>query len=251
MALLAPLEAQKDEDQRFVAFPDGRLLATDLNSYLFAEFMAFSKLADKCGDSRAQQYRDLAGELAQKVEETLWDETLGLYVNVDPLTGEKVLIRAWTGLTPALFGIAAPERTKRVIENNILNETHFLRPFGVASMADSELLSNQSPRGLYGRAIVCNWQGPVWILPNVFVVRKLMELGLVSEARNIASRVVRVMLKDIQENGMLHENYDANTGKCLWAPQFMSWNILALELVAVLEKRVSKRVVRRSLRRAA
>jgi putative isomerase len=118
-------------------------------------------------------------------------------------------------------------------------------------MADSELLSNQSARGLYGRAIVCNWQGPVWVLPNVFVVRKLMELGLISEARNIASRVVRVMLKDIQENGMLHENYDANTGKCLWAPQFMSWNILALELLAVLEKRADKRVIRRSLLRAA
>jgi len=239
MALLAPLEAAKDEDQRFVAFPDGRLLAADLNSYLFAEFSALSKLAQIClpGDGRAEQYKQLAEELARKVEETLWDENLGMYVNVDPLNGEKVLIRAWTGLAPALFGIASPERTKRVIESNILDEKHFLRPVGIASMAGSELLSNQSPRGLYGRAIVCNWQGPVWVLPNIFVVRRLTALGLTSAAKDIAARVVRVMVKDIRQNRMLHENYDANTGKALWAPQFMSWNILALELVELLESK--------------
>ncbi len=235
MALLAPVEALKDEDQSIVSFPDGRLLATDLNSYLFAEFKAFSKLLEKCGDARAQHYRELARELAEKVEERLWDQSLGLYVNVDPQTGDKVLIRAWTGLAPVLFGIASAQRTKRLIETNIMNPEHFLQRFGVASMAVSELLSNQSPRGLYGRAIVCNWQGPVWILPNVFVVRKLIDLGLHSEALDVANRVVSVMLKDIKENGILHENYDANTGQPLWAPNFMSWNVLALELLEVLE----------------
>ena len=30
--------------------------------------------------------------------------------------------------------------------------------------------------GLYGRAIVCNWNGPVWALPNVLVVRTLFLL---------------------------------------------------------------------------
>jgi hypothetical protein len=29
----------------------------------------------------------------------------------------------------------------------------------------------------------------------------------------------------------LYENYNAETGEPLWAPKFMSWNALALELI--------------------
>jgi putative isomerase len=201
MALLAPQEALKDENQTAVTFPDGHLLATDLNSYLCAEFRAFSRLASRCGrNDLAQRYEQLGSELARAIEDRLWDEALGMYVNLDPRT------------------------------NTVLNDEHFLRPFGVASMAASEPLSNQSPRGLYGRAIVCNWNGPVWVLPNVLVVRTLLRLGMRKAAANVARRVIAVMVKSLRETGVLHENYNADTGKQLWAPNFMSWNITALEL---------------------
>jgi putative isomerase len=231
MALLAPQEALKDENQTAVTFPDGHLLATDLNSYLCAEFRAFSRLASHCGrNDLAQRYAELATDLAAAIEDRLWDEELGMYVNLDPRTNTTVRLRCVSGLMPVLFGVASDERSRRVMHDNVLNDEHFLRPFGVASMAASEPLSNQSPRGLYGRAIVCNWNGPVWVLPNVLVVRTLLRLGMRAAAANVARRVIAVMVKSLRETGVLHENYNADTGKQLWAPNFMSWNITALEL---------------------
>lgn len=242
LALIGPHEAAKDEDQTVVRFPDGRLLAVDLNSYLVAEHRALGMLLGLAGDSSAkEEHLRFADELAARIEDLLFDEDLELYVNVDPSTNERVRLRCWTGFTPVLFGVSSAERARQVIESNCLNEEHFLRPFGIASVAASELLSNQSPRGLYGRAIVCNWQGPVWILPNALLARTLVKLGYVDAAKDIASRVVSAMVHDLNETGVLHENYNADTGQSLWAPQFMSWNILALELVELLEKRPARK----------
>ncbi len=33
----------------------------------------------------------------------------------------------------------------------------------------------------------------------------------------------------------MYENYNAHTGEALWAPQFMSWNSLCLELIDFVE----------------
>lgn len=238
-SLLFPREAHVSENVngRFVVdYPDGRLLATDLNAYMYAELLAFSKLCDRCGDQkRATRYERLATDLQQRIETTLWDDDLGMYINVDPLTGEKVAIRSWTGLAPTLFGLSPSDRSRRVITENILSEEHFLRPFGIASLAASDHLHNQAPRALYGRARVCNWSGPIWVLPNALVARFLVACGLIKEARDVATRILRAVINDLATNNTTHENYDADTGRPLWAPKFMSWNILVLELANLLE----------------
>lgn len=123
--------------------------------------------------------------------------------------------------------LASEERRERVIHDNILNTDHFLRAQGL-SIPRSEPLANQQRRGLYGRAIVSNWQGPVWVLPNALVVRILNKYGYKEEARDISARVVKkTLLNSLRTHNTLFENYDADTGKGLWAPGIMSWNILA------------------------
>jgi putative isomerase len=138
-------------------------------------------------------------------------------------------------MIPALLSITNPARIEQVLKQNAVSEEHFLRPAGIASVAASEPLYNNAMRGMYGRAIVSNWQGPVWILTNSFVFRCLVKHGFKKEAEDVAMRMLATMLDDIQNNNTLHENYHAETGKPLWAPQFMSWNILALEMIQVLE----------------
>ena len=240
-ALLAPLEAKKDEDQACVHYPDGKLLAVDLNSYLVAEFRAFAILARALGEcQRATEFARLAFDLACKIEARLWDGELGMYVSIDPDDDSKVRMRSWIGLLPVFLGITSKARALHVLRTNVLAEEHFLRNFGIASLAASEPLSNQAPRGLYGRAIVCNWNGPVWILPCVLAVRSLIEQGLIAEAKDISRRAVAAMVKNLKTTGVLYENYNADTGVGLWAPKFMSWNILALELLDVIETRPSK-----------
>lgn len=236
LALLAPEEAAKDENESNCRFPDGELLAADLNAYLYAEFSAFSQLAGDAGlKELALEYMSFAAEIQKQVEDFLYSPELGLYCNLHPKTGTHVEIRSWTGLTPALFNLAKEERIEEIIRRNILNPEHFLRPGGIASTAVSEPLCNQSKRGLYGRAIVSNWQGPVWILPNALVCRLLVAKGYKKEATDLALRVLGTMLNGLNQTGTLFENYHAETGEPLWAPQFISWNILALEMIELVE----------------
>ena len=55
---MAPREAKKDEDQACIRYPDGRLLAVDLNSYLVAEFRAFARLC--CASDEIEQAQFLS-----------------------------------------------------------------------------------------------------------------------------------------------------------------------------------------------
>jgi hypothetical protein len=235
LSLVSPLEAARDENDPLV-YVDNRILAVDLNSYLVMEFRAFGELAKLSGRAElGKLYENEATALIPLIEESFWNEPAGMYFNFDPVAAKPIQMRAWTGLLPAILGFAKKERLERTIETCVMDEKQFLRPFGLASVAASELLYNQAKRGLYGRAVVSNWQGPVWVLPNVLTVRGLLVLGRRAQAEEIARRCLSALVLALKETGTLYENYNAETGEPLWAPKFMSWNVLALELIDLLE----------------
>ncbi len=237
LALLSPGEAAKDENFDHTVFPDGQLLAADLSAYLFAEYHSFAEITRISGRADLYaKYTQRANDVRAAIEEHLWNSALSMYCNLHPLENAFVSLRCWTGLTPLLVGACSDERAAEIIERNVLSEEHFLRSAGVPSVAASERLYNQARRGLYGRVLVSNWQGPVWVLTNGMVVRSLSRLGYRDGARAVASRMVATLVKDLHTTGTLHENYHAETGEALFAPNFMSWNILAIEMLNVLEQ---------------
>lgn len=235
LALIAPREAAKDEDSSISCFPDGEILGVDLNSYLAKEYQALAQLAEHCNlgylKERAQKKHDA---MVAAIEAHLWNEEMGVYCGFNPRENRAVSILSWTNLTPVIMFIAQEEHAHRVIQNIILNREHFLRPFGLASQALSEPLTNQQRRGLYGRAIVSNWQGPVWVLPNALIIRALLKYGYVREAEELSISVLGTLCRSLERFGTLYENYNSETGEPLWAPKFMSWNILALELLELV-----------------
>jgi hypothetical protein len=236
LALIYPIEAEKDSNEELASYPDGIILPVDYNTYLVMEFLAFSELCAAVGQTElSNEYKIRSQELRNHIEALLWHDQINVYLNLDPRTMKHVPVLSWTCLTPVLLGISSAERTERVLTKIMLSDKHFLRPSGLASMSSSELLYNQSPRGMYGRAIVSNWQGPMWVLPNVLAARCLLREKRENAAVDIASRVVRTLLGGIDATGTTFENYDAETGKPLWAPQFISWNMLTLELIDLLE----------------
>lgn len=236
LALLYPLEAAKGENEDIANFPDGRLLAADLNAYLVAEFRAMTKLARMAGlQKMSNEYDAKATELAERIDSLLWSKEDSIYYNYDPKTKEHCRLRAWTGLCPVIMGTTGKARAQEVIDKNIMSDEHFFRKAGIASVAASEPLYNQAKRGLYGRVICSNWQGPMWVLPNGLIVRALLREGLNAQAQRIAERVINTLASGFESKGTLYENYHADTGEPLFAPQFMSWNSLCLELLEVLE----------------
>lgn len=236
-ALLAPVEAAKDENEGDnFKYPDGELLAVDLSTYLACEFLAFSEICAAAGNTqKAAEYQKKGEEVIAAIEKHMWSEKHNMYFNCYPKTFKHVEIFAWTGLDPVAFSISKADRAEQVIRKTIASAEHFLRPCGLSSVAISEPLYNNSKRGLYGRARVSNWQGPMWILPNALVCRGLLKYGFKNEAAEIAGRVATTMINGLEATGTLYENYSAETGEPLWAPKFMSWNILTMELIELLE----------------
>lgn len=233
LALLAPMEASKDENEAVCNYPDSRLLACDLSAYLVAEFRAVASIAAAAkNDELVSKWSKRADEVSKAIDERMWNDKLQMYCNVDPKTGEQILFRACSGLMPAFFDAVKPERSAALLRSNVLSEDHFLRPAGLASVARSENLYNQAKRGLYGRVRVSNWQGPMWILPNGLAVRSLLRHDMKKEAQVVAQRALNTCFRSIRQHKTLFENYDAETGSPLWAPDFMSWNILAVEMLA-------------------
>jgi hypothetical protein len=47
-------------------------------------------------------------------------------------------------------------------------------------------------------------------------------------------------LDDLAGNGMMHENYHADTGAPLAAPDFISWNLLVAQMLDEAQTRVFK-----------
>jgi hypothetical protein len=233
LALIAPREAAKDEDDSFCRFIDGEIEASDLSTYLAVEFQALSDLYKGTANSGdCEIWQDKSKCLIESIETLMFNDKLSIYCNL--YKDEQLELKSWTGLAPVLFGIASKEHGRQIIENTMLNPNHFLRPFGLTSHAISEPLANQQRRGLYGRAIVSNWQGPMWVLPNALAVKALLGYGYEEQARELAGRVLKCLAESIEKHGTLYENYDAESGAPLWAPQFISWNILALDLVHLL-----------------
>ncbi len=62
------------------------------------------------------------------------------------------------------------------------------------------------------------------------VMHALLHYGYPDAALEIAARITRLCLGDLDRNGMMHENYDADTGVPLAAPDFISWNLLVAQM---------------------
>ncbi len=236
LALIWPIEASKDENKDIGIFPDSQLLAVDLNCYLYEEFRSMIKLAKVSNNNElASKYTHKAQSLMAKINNILYDAKEKFYFNVERKSQEFVRIKSWTNLLPVVYNIADNMLSNSIIENFILNTNHFNQNSGLSSMSKAEVLYNQAKRGLYGRAIVSNWQGPMWILPNAIILRYLKNTNYKNEALVIAKKVLNTVWYAIKTNGTMYENYNAHTGEALWAPQFMSWNSLCLELIDFVE----------------
>lgn len=63
-----------------------------------------------------------------------------------------------------------------------------------------------------------------------------MQYGYKKEALDIAERIIKVCIADIDSTGGMHECYNSETGEPLAAPNFVSWNMLLLNLLDELEE---------------
>lgn len=126
---------------------------------------------------------------------------------------------------PLYGGLAPPDRASRVVAQ--LKAPDMWTPWGVRSTSSTD------PRYTNINIIVpySNWRGPVWIISNVLLCYGLMTAGFRDDAVALGESIVRLLAEDLGREGSWHECYDSDNGNALAAPGFLSWNVLAADLL--------------------
>ena len=192
------------------------------------DYRAMAFIARELGRSgEAAEYRARAERLAAAVNAHLWCDEDSTYYTYD--TVEKALVRrsTYSNLVALWARLASPMRATRMIEAHVLEPRKLWAPFGVRSLAaDDPRYNNENVLKPYS-----NWQGPIWPHANWMFMHVLLHYGYPEAALDIAERVTRLCLDDLEKNGMMRENYHADTGAPLAAPDFISWNLLVARMI--------------------
>jgi putative isomerase len=239
-----------DNDPSVYYRPDGSTASIYLNSLLYRELLAYGALLEELDRlPEANRWRGRAQDLADAVNEHLWDERDGTYYSADlalrpidpadwlhqgaPRHWSSLLLRIdnWSSFLPLWAGIPSAAQAERMVER-LRDPRTFAAEHGVRTLSRLEkmydLRASNNPS---------NWLGPVWGISNYLVFRGLGKYGYDDDARDLAERTVRLFGRDLETTGSLHEYYHPDNGEPIMTRNFQNWNFLVLNMIAWLEGR--------------
>ena len=222
------MESGADNNPALIRRFHNSVAGADVNAFMVLDYRAMALLAERIGrgDDR-DAFRERALRLAQAVNAHLWDPADATYYNYDAVEKSRIRCVTYSNLVPLWAGLASSEQAKVMIERYVLDPRKLWSPHGVRSLAaDEPLYNNENVLKPYS-----NWQGPVWPHANWMIMHALIHYGYPDAALETAAKVTRLCLDDLTGNGMMHENYHADTGAPLAAPDFISWNLLVAQML--------------------
>jgi hypothetical protein len=190
------------------------------NSLLYKADGDLAEIARIVGEDPSP-YEDLARKTRSAVEEKLWDEERGTYMDYDLVDGRPVRVYFGPNLAGPLYaGIPEQDRAKRVVDT-LENEG-----FGLADEAITPIPSYDLHG--FGFSEERYWRGPVWINIDWFLMHGLEAYGYQDYAKRLRKTIV-----ELCKNEDFHEYFDPFTGKGLGSILF-SWSA-ALLLNVIME----------------
>lgn len=126
-----------------------------INSYMYGDACAISKLAEMTGDHEtAQIYREKANALKALINRRLWDGNAEFYKTASKEDLSLVDVREEIGFVPWYFGVPTEERA---VAWKFLNDpNHFKAPFGPTTAEQNH------PDFMKVYRHECWWNGPSW-----------------------------------------------------------------------------------------
>lgn len=217
------MESGADNNIACLPYPNGSVISADLNSFMYREYKALSLIAKHIGKSgEAKQFDKKAEAVKQNINKYLWDNEDKTYYNVDSRNGEFIKHHTYSNIVPLWAKLAPSARGKEMIKRYWINPKYMWSKYGIRTLAKNDPAYNNAniikPHS--------NWQGPVWPIANYIYMHSLLNYGFQAHAKQLAKKIVDNCVRDIESTGGMHENYDAETGKPLAAPNFVSWNLL-------------------------
>ena len=241
------LESGVDNNAALVHYPPFSIESVDASCYLYRDFLSMSILAKERGENAiADTMMQRAHEVSKNLMSHMWDSQEYFFWNIHIGTGLYEKKRSWSGLLPLWAGFLPRDIACSIIKKYLLLEAHFRSIHGITSLDRSEPAFNTGRRTYIWdlsskkRKEVSNWQGPVWILPNLIFIDSLITYGYISEARKLCRDVLNTLNQDLKSTGTLHECYNPDTGTSLWSPGFLSWNVLSLKMIRWLRDPMCK-----------
>lgn len=208
-------------------------VCADASAFQYGELLSQAQIAKNLGKTEdAKRFAKEAKELKDNLNKYLWSEKDQVYYNVDRESKEQYRRVSYSSFIPLMYNMASPQQGKNTIERYLLNEEHMKAKYGIRT------LSKQDPDYNNKNIIVpfSNWQGPVWPIANYIYSIGLKNYGFDEDVAWLAQTIGELLLDDIRENGVMHEDYHADTGEPL-APSkdhvdengnpvgFISWNL--------------------------
>lgn len=140
----------------------------------------------------AKSWRARAAERAGAIQDTLWDENEGLFLDYHTLKHTRTRYPFATTFWPLWAGLARPDQARRMVET-------WLPQFE----ASGGLVTSLQATG-------CQWDFPMAWAPLVLLAAEGLErYGYVEPARRIARRYLSMLYTEFQRTGHLFEKYDA------------------------------------------
>lgn len=220
-----------------------------LNGFMIQELENMAKILLKVGKEEklsAEKYLLQAQELRCAIQRECWDDRDGFFYTVDVDIQTRaydwfhkglgvfwnsipIRIRCWSGFIPMYIGAATKEQAEKLAqqaeESNL-----FFSSYGITTLARNEKMFDVS-----ATINPSNWLGPIWCVSNYVVFHALLRYGYRQEAERICRGTLKLLDKDLQTSGQLHEYYDPDTGEPVMNGGFLNWNLLVLNMIAELQ----------------
>ena len=190
-------ESGMDNCSRFD--PARPLDAVDFNAYLASECELLARIAGRRRDAAgAARWREGHARLNGLMNDRLWDEDAGLYLDAFAGTDRRTGIPSCASFLPLLSGAPDAARANRLLDR-LESPALFGTPVPVPSVPPAA-----GPR-LYTRDM---WRGPMWVNMNWLIARGLDRYGFAENARALRQRTVEEIERWYERCGVFFEFYD-------------------------------------------
>ncbi|HEX4053261.1 MAG TPA: discoidin domain-containing protein [Tepidisphaeraceae bacterium] len=222
---IASIDASGGKD----GFLGGDAFRPTINSFMFANAVAISKIAALAGDtSTARAFAHTAASIKQSVEKNLWNDDMQHFV--DRYHVNNRFVRYWNfvrgreleGYVPWYFNLPANDPRFAASWRHLLSPDGFAGPYGLRTVEPSyEYYMRQYRYDLPTGKPECQWNGPSWPFDTTLVLGAMANL-LNDYNQNIIHkedyvRLLRQYAHQHYLNGKLdlQEDYNPDTGNVI------------------------------------
>ncbi|KQM13378.1 MGH1-like glycoside hydrolase domain-containing protein [Novosphingobium sp. Leaf2] len=207
-------------------FRGGDAFRPSVNSYMFANARALSRIAEMAGDTvTAEEYAARADALRTRVLADLWNPDLGHFTDRHQLT--NAYVRYWqpirnrelVGYLPWMFDLVPDEAKYAQAWAHLLNPASLAGKAGMRTVEKNYEYYMRQYRYL-STARECQWNGPIWPYQTTQILIGMANLLDHYDARGSVTR--SDWMRELRLYTQLHfqggkldleEDYDPETGK--------------------------------------